>query len=69
MEVTVIILTAQHSTAQHLSLIHISAVLEIGWENGYGKLPDGTYRLVKTVNYDDVENYESFDVAAEFTIG
>ena len=22
-----------------------------------------------TVNYDDVENYESFDVAAEFTIG
>lgn len=46
-----------------------TAVLEIGWENGYGKLPDGTYRLVKTVNYDDVENYESFDVAAEFTIG
>ncbi len=25
--------------------------------------------LVKIVNYDDVENYESFDVAAEFTIG
>ena len=43
--------------------------LNINWENSYGKLPKGTYRFVKHVDYEYQEGkYEDFYVYAEFEI-
>ena len=43
--------------------------IEINWENGYGKLEKGTYRIIKGIDYEyEEEKYETFDVAIEFTI-
>ena len=43
--------------------------IEINWENGYGKLAKGTYRIIKGINYEYEEGkYEAFNVAIEFTI-
>ena len=43
--------------------------IELNWKNEYGNLPSGTYRIIKKISY-KYENgkYESFNVAAEFTI-
>lgn len=46
-----------------------SQELDINWENGYGSLTPGEYRIIKDVmlmNNDDT--YEDFYIAAEFTI-
>ena len=46
-----------------------SKEIEIDWENGYGKLAKGTYRIIKGINYEYEEGkYETFNVAIEFTI-
>lgn len=46
-----------------------SKELNMNWENSYGKLAKGTYRLVKHIDYEYEEgNFEEFYVAAEFTI-
>lgn len=46
-----------------------SKELEIDWEYGYGKLANGTYRIIKNLNYENEDGtYESFNVAVEFTI-
>ena len=43
--------------------------IEINWENGYGKLAKGTYRIIKEIDYEYEEGkYKSFNVAVEFTI-
>ena len=41
----------------------------LDWENGYGKLAKKTYRIIKGTNYEYEDGkYETFNVAAEFTI-
>ena len=46
-----------------------SKEIELDWENGYGKLEKGTYRIIKGIDYEYEEGkYETFDVAIEFTI-
>lgn len=46
-----------------------SKEFKINWENSYGKFAKGDYRLIKSVDYEYEEGkYESFYVAAEFTI-
>ena len=43
--------------------------IELDWENGYGKLAKGTYRIIKGIDYEYEEGkYETFNVAVEFTI-
>ena len=43
--------------------------IEINWENGYGKLEKGTYRIIKEIDYEYEEGkYKSFNIAVEFTI-
>ena len=43
--------------------------IEINWENGYGKLEKGTYRIIKGIDYEYEEGkYKSFNIAVEFTI-
>ena len=43
--------------------------IEINWENGYGKLAKGTYRIIKGIDYEYEEGkYKSFNIAVEFTI-
>lgn len=46
-----------------------SKEIQLDWENGYGKLAKGTYRIIKGINYEYEEGkYETFNVAIEFTI-
>ena len=46
-----------------------SKEIELDWENGYGKLAKGTYRIIKGINYEYEEGkYETFNAAIEFTI-
>ena len=46
-----------------------SKEIELDWENGYGKLAKGTYRIIKGINYEYEEGkYETFNVAIVFTI-
>ena len=46
-----------------------SKEIELNWENVYGKLTSGTYRIIKEINYEKEEgNFETFNVAVEFTI-
>lgn len=57
----------------NLSLFQLSAneskEIDLDWENGYGKLAKGTYRIVKEIDYEyKEEKYETFNVAVEFTI-
>ncbi len=43
--------------------------IELNWENGYGKLAAGDYRIIKGINIEkENENYDNFYVSAEFTI-
>ena len=43
--------------------------LELDWENGYGLLPKGTYRIIKDADYEyENEKYNSFNIAVEFNI-
>ena len=46
-----------------------SKEIELDWENKYGKLAKGTYRIIKGIDYEYEEGkYETFNVAIEFTI-
>ena len=46
-----------------------SKEIKLDWENGYGKLAKGTYRIIKGIDYEYEEGkYETFNVAVEFTI-
>ena len=46
-----------------------SKEIELDWENGYGKLAEGTYRIIKEIDYEyEEEKYETFNVAVEFNI-
>lgn len=43
--------------------------IDLNWENTYGKLSSGTYRIIKSINYKNDDNkYHSFNIAVEFTI-
>lgn len=43
--------------------------IEVNWEYGYGKLPKGTYRIIKSIDYEyEQGKYEFFYTAAEFVI-
>ncbi len=43
--------------------------MDINWENGYGKLPKGTYRIIKSIDYENEQGkFERFNIATEFTI-
>lgn len=43
--------------------------IEINWENGYGKLEKGIYRIIKGIDYEYEEGkYKPFNIAVEFTI-
>ena len=42
---------------------------ELNFEDGYGKLPSGTYRVIKKIDKEKKDGvFDSFYVAAEFTI-
>ena len=46
-----------------------SKEIELDWENGYGKLTEWTYRIIKEIDYEyEKEKYETFNVAVEFNI-
>jgi hypothetical protein len=46
-----------------------SKQIELDWENGYGKLSTGEYRIIKDIDVEqEDETFESFYVSAEFTI-
>ena len=46
-----------------------SKEIELNWENGYGKLSSGTYRIIKSIDYEKEEgNFETFNIAVEFNI-
>lgn len=46
-----------------------SKEIELNWENGYGKLAKGTYRIIKDIDYKYEDGkYKSFNIAVEFTI-
>ena len=46
-----------------------SKEIELDWENEYGKLAKGTYRIIKGIDYEyEEEKYETFNVAVEFNI-
>ena len=46
-----------------------SKEIELNWENGYGNLATGTYRIIKGIDYEYEEReYKSFKIAVEFTI-
>ena len=46
-----------------------SKEIELDWENEYGKLAEGTYRIIKEINYEYEEGkYKIFNVTVEFTI-
>ncbi len=54
--------------ALHL-LANESKEIELNWKSGYGTLPEGTYRIIKSIDYEKEEGqYETFNVAVEFTI-
>jgi len=43
--------------------------LELNWENGYGTLASGDYRIIKNIDIEKEDGtYESFYVSAEFSI-
>ena len=43
--------------------------IKINWNDGYGKLASGTYRIIKSVSYEfEKDNYQTFDIAVEFNI-
>ena len=42
---------------------------EFSWENGYGELASGNYRIIKSIDVEQEDGtYKSFYVSAEFTI-
>ena len=46
-----------------------SKEIEIKWENGYGKLASGKYRIIKGIDVPkEDETFDTFYVSAEFTI-
>ena len=46
-----------------------SKEIELDWENGYGKLAKGTYRIIKEIDYEYKEGkYETSNIAVEFNI-
>ena len=42
--------------------------LEINWEEGYGKLTSGVYRIIKSIDIEENGIYQSYHVAVEFEI-
>ncbi len=54
--------------AFHLSAKE-SIEIKLDWENEYGKLPKGTYRIIKEIDYEYEEGkYETFNVAVELVL-
>ncbi len=46
-----------------------SKEIELNWENGYGKLASGDYRIIKSIDIEKEDGtFETFYVSAEFTI-
>ena len=45
-----------------------SKELDFNWENSYGVLDAGTYRIIKTISLENADVYEEFYVGFEFAI-
>lgn len=46
-----------------------SIEIKLNWENSYGKLASGEYRIIKSINVEKEDGiYDSFNIAAEFSI-
>lgn len=46
-----------------------SEEIELKWENGYGKLAPGNYRILKSIDIEMKDGtFDTFYVATEFTI-
>ena len=46
-----------------------SKEIEFNWENGYGKLPLGNYRIIKNIALEkEAGTFDNFYISAEFTI-
>ena len=46
-----------------------SVEIELDWEEDYGALPSGTYRIIKDIDYEQTNgNFQIFTIASEFTI-
>jgi len=49
--------------------VNESKELNINWENSYGKLASGDYRIIKSIDVEQEDGtFEDFYVSAEFTI-
>jgi len=47
----------------------MSKEITLNWENGYGKLATGDYRIIKSIDLEkEDKTFETFYVSAEFTI-
>lgn len=43
--------------------------IELNWENGYGRLSSGDYRVIKSIDIEKEDGtFDTFDVSVEFTI-
>ncbi len=43
--------------------------IKIDWKDDYGKLANGTYRIIKSVDYEfEKDSYQTFNIAVEFNI-
>ena len=42
--------------------------LELNWDDAYGALATGTYRIIKNIGYKEGGEYKSFPVAVEFNM-
>lgn len=48
---------------------HESVELTLNWQEGYGKLDSGTYRIIKNVDaLKEDGSYDNYDIAVEFSI-
>lgn len=48
---------------------HESVELTLSWQEGYGKLDSGTYRIIKNVDaLKEDGSYDNYDIAVEFSI-
>ena len=47
---------------------HETTELELNWEDAYGALATGTYRIIKNIGYKEEGEYKSFPVSVEFNM-
>lgn len=61
--------TLNFNSPAHILKSNESKEIEIDWEDGYGKLTSGKYRIIKKISIEtEKDTKEDFYIAAEFTI-